>query len=122
MSGAEVISLADRAGFSPVAGVVGTPVFGERAMLSVVQFEPDTVTPRHRHPQEQLGVVIEGSVTLEVDGTRHELGPMQAYFIPSDVEHGVDSGTRGAKVIEVFHPLRSDYLDAAAGRTPVPLV
>ena len=38
-------------------------------MLNLVELEPNAVVTRHSHPHEQLGMILRGSMTLEVDGT-----------------------------------------------------
>ena len=40
-------------------------------MLPLVQLEPDTESAVHSHPQEQWGVLLEGSGVLIQDGDEH---------------------------------------------------
>ena len=44
-------------------GVSAQALFGEGAMLSLVELEPDALVPLHSHPHEQLGVVLRGERT-----------------------------------------------------------
>ena len=95
--------------FELAAGVSGRPLFGEGAMINLIEFEPGATVPLHSHPHEQLGIVLRGMQALVIDGTSHELGPMEGYVIPSGVEHSAYCGPDGALVIDVFQPVREDY-------------
>jgi quercetin dioxygenase-like cupin family protein len=98
-------------GFELAAGVRGRPLFGEGAMLNLIEFEPGATVPLHSHPHEQLGLVLRGMQALVVDGEPHELGPMEAYVIPGGVEHSAYCGPDGALVVDIFQPVREDYLE-----------
>jgi quercetin dioxygenase-like cupin family protein len=95
--------------FQLAAGVTGQPLFGEGTMLNLIRFEPGATVPLHSHPHEQLGLVLEGMQALVVEGVAHELGPLEAYVLPGDVEHSAYCGPDGALVLDVFNPVRDDY-------------
>ena len=97
--------------FELVMGVVGRPLFGEGAMLNLIEFEPGSTVPLHSHPHEQLGVVLRGMQALVIDGEAHELGPLEGYVLPGGVEHSAYCGPDGALVVDVFQPVREDYLE-----------
>lgn len=92
-----------------VDGVVGRPLFGERAMLNLVEFEAGATVPAHSHEHEQLGIVLRGMQALVIDGVAHEMHPWDAYVIPPNVEHSAYCGPDGATVLDVFQPVREDY-------------
>jgi quercetin dioxygenase-like cupin family protein len=94
-------------------GVTGRPLFGEHAMINLIEFEPGAVVPKHSHPHEQLGICLRGVQVLVVDGVEHPIGPMDGYVIPGGVEHAAHCGPEGATVIDVFHPVREDYRERA---------
>ena len=81
------------------------------AQRGLIRFQPDAVVPRHSHPHEQLGIVLEGMQALVVDGVAHELEPFEAYVLPGGVEHSAYCGPEGALVLDVFTPVREDYLE-----------
>jgi quercetin dioxygenase-like cupin family protein len=97
--------------FELAAGVTARPLFGEGAMLNLIEFEPGAVVPEHDHPHEQLGLVLRGTQVLVVDGVEHALGPMEGYVLPGGVRHGAHCGPDGATVLDVFRPVREDYLE-----------
>ena len=96
-------------------------VEGERITLAVVELEPNAVAPEHRHPHEQLGLVISGQITFRVGSETRILGPGGTWRILSDVPHEATAGPDGAVVIDVFNPLRVDWNDrpVVEGATPV---
>jgi len=102
--------------FELAPGVDGRPLFGEGAMLSVIEFEPNAVVPLHSHPHEQLGICLRGVQVLIVEGVEHPIGPMEGYVLPGGVEHAARSGPEGATVIDVFQPVREDYLARHTGQ------
>ena len=92
---------------APVA--TGRPLFGESAMVNLVELEPGSVFPAHSHPHEQLGVVLQGQQVLVVGGIEYPLGPMDGYVIRAGVEHSARFGPDGATVLDIFQPAREDY-------------
>jgi quercetin dioxygenase-like cupin family protein len=69
---------------------------GARATLSVVELAANAVVPGHRHENEQLGMVITGSITFTIGDERRELGPGGTWRIPSDTPHQASVGPAGA--------------------------
>jgi quercetin dioxygenase-like cupin family protein len=89
--------------------VIARAVHGERQSLAVVELDPDAVVPEHKHENEQLGIVIAGSLTFRIADETRELGPGETWTIPSKVPHEVTAGPEGAVVIDVFAPVRADW-------------
>jgi quercetin dioxygenase-like cupin family protein len=113
----QVFSLDQGDAFSPLEGIGMRAVFGKGASLNLVTLDPGTLLPLHKHPHEQIGIVLEGVEILIVGGREYHLGPMQAYVVPSEVEHGGIGGPEGCVVLDIFIPTREEYRPAAtAGR------
>jgi quercetin dioxygenase-like cupin family protein len=106
----QFIRFAEIPAFELAPGVSGAPLFGAGAMLNLIEFEPGSVVPLHSHPHEQLGLVLRGMQALVVDGVAHELGPLEGYVLPGGIEHSAYCGPEGATVLDVFQPVREDYL------------
>ena len=109
----QFISFGSARAFQLTDGVTAKALFGDQAMLNLVELEPGAVVARHHHPQEQLGLILRGSMTLVVDGADHVLEEMDAYTLPGGVEHQGIAGPQGALVLDVFHPVREDYREKA---------
>jgi quercetin dioxygenase-like cupin family protein len=84
-------------------------VQGERLTLAIVELAPNAIVPEHRHDNEQLGMVIVGSVRFTIDGETRDLGPGGTWRILSNLPHTVEVGPQGATVIDVFAPVRADW-------------
>ena len=98
----------------PVIDVWGTTVRarrveGERLTLALVELAPDAIVPGHQHENEQLGMVISGTVTFTIGDETRVLGPGGSWRIPSNVHHQVSVGPAGAMVIDIFAPTRRDW-------------
>jgi quercetin dioxygenase-like cupin family protein len=89
--------------------VTARRIQGERITLAIVELAPDALVPEHRHPAEQLGMVIRGSVAFRIDEETRELGPGGTWRILSDHPHEVVAGPDGAVVLDVFSPVRADW-------------
>lgn len=98
-----------------VPGVRMQPLFGDGAMLNLLEFEPSSTVPEHSHPHEQLGLVVEGELVLRIDGVDHRLRAGNAYQIPGGVPHGAWTEASRCRVLDVFQPVREDYREKAAG-------
>lgn len=110
-----VVRLSEQGPYELTAGVHMFPLFGEAAMLNVVELEPNAVVPLHRHEHEQLGLVLSGEITMTIGGVDHVCPPDVAYQIPGSVEHGARAGPDGCRVVDIFVPVREDYRALAGG-------
>ena len=90
---------------------------GERVTLALVELAADSVVPGHRHENEQLGMVITGTVIFTIGDETRELGPGGTWRIPSMTPHQVSVGPAGAVVIDIFAPTRADW-DALPSNPP----
>lgn len=117
-------NIQDLAALPPIAiwdKVRARRVEGDRITLAVVELEADAVVPEHRHPSEQIGIVLSGEVLFRVDQEERLLGPGGTWRILADVPHAATAGPDGAVLIDVFSPTRADWdaLDVLAPATPV---
>ena len=101
-------------------GVLGRVVDGENVTLSVIELDADSVVPEHRHENEQLGVLVAGSLEFRIGEETRKLGPGGLWRIPANVPHEVRVGPDGAVVVETFAPRRADWdaLDRVEGSLP----
>ncbi len=79
-------------------------------MLSLVDFEPGAVVEAHSHPQEQCGLMLEGRARFFVGDEEQVLGPGDMWKIPGGVTHRVVALDEGCRALDIFHPIREDYL------------
>ncbi len=96
---------------TPLEGISMRTVWGEKAMMALFNLAPDAEVPDHSHPHEQLGMVLEGSITFVVNGEEVELKKGATYVIPGGVAHSAIAGEKGAMVLDIFSPPREEYKD-----------
>jgi quercetin dioxygenase-like cupin family protein len=65
--------------------------------------------PPHSHPHEQTGIMISGKLRFKADGKELEVEAGDSWCLPGGVEHSV-TALEESVVIEVFSPVREDYL------------
>lgn len=87
-------------------GVRRRMVTGQRMTLSTYRFEPGGRFPKHSHPQEQLVLVTEGSITFASPPQTVTLEAGDTLLIPAAVTHEAIAGQEGAAVISVVSPAR----------------
>ena len=90
-------------------GIVARAVVGERITLTVVELDPGAVVAEHSHENEQLGIVLRGSISFRVGDETRELGPGATWTIPSNTPHYAVAGPDGAVLVDVFSPPREDW-------------
>ena len=88
---------------------------GENVMLSVVRIGPNKSGEVHSHPQEQWGVLLEGSGVRTQEGVEHEVRVGNFWQTPGNVPHAFRAGSEGAVVLDIFSPPREEYQRAGSG-------
>src|SRR5260370_37755578 len=73
-------------------GVLARTVNGDRLSIGFVDIDPNVQVPEHRHENEQVGVVLRGTVTMVVDGQSRQLRVGETYTIASLVPHSATAG------------------------------
>ena len=113
----EFATVTDIAPLALMEGLRVRPVSGERITLGIFELDPGTAMPEHRHPNEQVGVVIRGEFTFTIGGETRLRKPGDMWVIPPGVPHNVErAGKAGCTIVETFSPPRDDW--AGKPRTP----
>jgi quercetin dioxygenase-like cupin family protein len=95
---------------------VTTRIFsGEQAMLSVVTFGPHTEGTLHHHPEEQWGVLLEGSGVRIQGSEEFPVKKGDFWRTPGNVPHTMRAGPQGARVLDIFSPPRPEYKKPGSG-------
>ena len=92
-------------------GVAARTVEGRRMSFAVVELDPNVLVPEHRHPHEQMGLCLRGSVDFRIGSERRTLVPGGTWCIPPDEPHEVRAGPEGAELLDIFAPVREDWHD-----------
>lgn len=90
-------------------GVEARRVEGQRMTFAVVDLAPNASVDQHQHPNEQMGIVLAGSLRFTVGGELRELRTGDTYVIHGGVPHAAVAGPEGCVVVDVFSPGRADW-------------
>ncbi len=95
---------------------VTTRIFpGEHAMLSVVTIAPNGEGTLHSHPEEQWGVLLEGSAVRIQGGEEIQVRKGDFWRTPGGIPHTMRAGPEGCQVLDIFAPPREAYRAAGSG-------
>ena len=104
------LSWATIAAESPASGIERRMAVGDKLMICRLRFDPFTVTAVHRHPHEQMTMVERGRVRFFVEGEERIARPGDVLHFPSNVEHGATMMDEEVVLVDVFTPIRADFL------------
>lgn len=82
---------------------------GARTLMAEFHLQAGYPLPVHEHPQEQTGYLVSGRLRLTIGAETHDVGPGGSWSIPGGVPHGAEV-LEDAVAVEVFAPVREDYL------------
>jgi quercetin dioxygenase-like cupin family protein len=70
----------------------------EKDGYSVIEWtdEPEAHYPEHAHRQDEILVMLDGSMTMEISGRTHDLGPGDRLELPAGAVHVATAGPDGA--------------------------
>jgi len=94
-------------------------ITGKNITAQLVLLEKGTTMAAHNHVEEQIGYVIEGKVEFLI-GPNHEPKIAEAgtwVFFGSNEIHGVIDTPEKAMILDIFGPVRKDYLHLAVDMT-----
>ena len=86
-----------------------TLVHGKNTLMTEFRLEQGAKLPRHSHPHEQTGYLVSGQMELTIGSETMTINPGDSWCIAGEMEHeaivNIDT-----IAIEVFSPIREDYL------------
>jgi len=96
-------------------GIITHIFSGEHAMLSVVTLAPNATGSLHHHPEEQWGVLLEGSGVRTQGDEEIPVKKGDFWRTPGNVPHTLRAGPDGARVLDIFSPPRPEYKKPGQG-------
>jgi gluconolactonase len=90
-------------------------LWGKNAQISLIRMDPGSEIARHHHPEDQLTHTIRGSLEQGVmDGAFPATGDAgHVLYLPGGMVHSAKLGAAGADQLDVFWPVRPDYVERA---------
>ncbi len=72
-------------------------------VIELTEISPKAVVGRHTHPGTEVAYVLQGDITLEVDGElARTFKSGESYKVPMSVVHAVRGGSTGGKAVLVW--------------------
>ena len=91
-------------------GIDRQMVVGQNLMICRLRFDPFVVTPPHTHPHEQMTIVVKGKVKFTIDGSAVIAAPGDVLHFPPNNLHGATMLDEEVILIDIFSPIREDFL------------
>jgi quercetin dioxygenase-like cupin family protein len=91
-------------------GIERQMVVGDKLMVCRLKIQPRVVTPVHSHVHEQITMVERGRVSYVVDGVEQVVSAGDVLHFPSNVPHGATMLDEEVVLVDVFTPMREDFL------------
>jgi quercetin dioxygenase-like cupin family protein len=110
VSAAQHLNWADIPVEHPAEGIERQMVVGERIMIVRFRFRPFLVTPEHRHPHEQMSLIVSGRVRFFIEGEERIASAGDVLHFPSNCLHGATMMDEEVVLIDIFSPIREDFL------------
>lgn len=95
---------------SPMPGAERRMMVGDNLMICRLRFDANVVTPVHSHPHEQMTLVERGRVRFFIGDDTRVAGPGDVLHFPSNVRHGATMLDEEVVLLDVFTPVREDFL------------
>lgn len=98
-------------------GIVRQMIHGERLMICRLTIASGVVTPAHEHVHEQMTIVEKGRVRFLVGAEEKIFGPGDVILLPGGIRHGATMLDEEVVLIDIFSPIREDFLAPPAAKT-----
>jgi quercetin dioxygenase-like cupin family protein len=91
-------------------GIERQMIWGDRLMVCRIRFAPGTVTAVHSHVHEQITLVERGRVEFTIEAQTRVATAGDVLFFPSQMRHGATMLEQEVVLIDIFSPVREDFL------------
>jgi len=90
--------------------------YDDNIMMVHVHFEKGGIGVQHAHHHSQTSFVVSGKFEVTIDGESKILKANDTFYPPPNVMHGAVCLEEGV-LIDVFSPVREDFLAGESGYT-----
>ncbi len=91
-------------------GIERQMVVGQNIMICRLRFAPFVITPEHSHPHEQMTLVMQGKVKFILGAEERIVSAGDVLHFPSNHWHGATMLDEEVILIDIFSPIREDFL------------
>ena len=92
------------------AGIQRQMIVGENVMICRLRIAPNVVTPAHDHPHEQMTLVERGRVLFTIGDEQRIAKAGDVLHFPSGTWHGATMLDEEVILVDIFSPIREDFL------------
>jgi quercetin dioxygenase-like cupin family protein len=85
-------------------------VTGDKAMVAKIALKQGCVVPTHHHPNEQISLIISGSLEFILDGVSQTVHAGDILVIPANLPHSA-MAHEDMEGLDIFAPPRQDWLE-----------
>jgi quercetin dioxygenase-like cupin family protein len=91
-------------------GIERQMIAGENVMICRLRIGPHVVTPAHDHPHEQMTLVERGCVLFTIGDEQVIAKAGDVLHFPSGTWHGATMLDEEVILVDIFSPIREDFL------------
>jgi quercetin dioxygenase-like cupin family protein len=91
-------------------GIDRQMIVGDKLMMCRLTFQPHVVTPVHSHPHEQMTIVERGHARFTIGDQSRVANAGDVLHFPPNVEHGATMLDEEVVLIDIFTPIREEFL------------
>lgn len=109
-------TLSDSMEWEPVVPKLKRKMMGynHEIMMVQVHFETGGIGANHQHVHSQTTYVVSGKFEVNIDGDKQILSAGDGFYVAPHQDHGATCLEEGV-LIDVFSPVREDFLQGEAG-------
>ena len=99
----------------PLDGVARQTLHSASQTLVRYVYQPGSVFPVHQHPEEQITIILSGTIDFTVDGAPVTLSTGECALIPANTPHGAKvTGSEVVETLNTMSPRRSTAPDVGS--------
>src|SRR6185436_12500858 len=100
-------------------GIERQMIVGDQLMICRLRFAPHIITTAHDHPHEQMTIVERGRVRFIIGNEERIAQAGDVIHFPSGCWHGATMLDEEVVLIDIFTPIRADFLTNADDEQPI---
>lgn len=82
----------------------------DKLMHTLVEIKAGGKAPMHKHPHEQTGYLLQGTLKVTVGQDEKTISAGEGYLVAPNIMHGVEViGKKDVLIFDTFTPQREDF-------------
>lgn len=93
----------------PIKGIKIRSVYLDKAMMTYMEFMPGSEIPEHKHPHEQITLILEGKMEMVVGEAKKLVTKGDVIAVPPNIMHSAKVLDDFTITVDAWSPVREDY-------------